>query len=73
MTTASGIAASCSVNGRVATFYASVSASFVIEQQGLPKIGAGVDGKGSTGGTWNGDSPKRRLDQLRKRHKKLGN
>ncbi|KAF7301436.1 PfkB domain-containing protein [Mycena indigotica] len=45
-------------NGNIlrATYYASVSASFVIEQQGLPKL--------SEAGDWNGDSPQRRLEQL---------
>ncbi|KAJ7507564.1 Ribokinase-like protein [Mycena galericulata] len=39
-----------------ATFYASVTASFIIEQEGLPTISV-------TNGTseWNGDTPKRRI------------
>ncbi|KAJ7937235.1 Ribokinase-like protein [Mycena leptocephala] len=45
-----------------ASFYASVSASFIIEQQGLPTISI-VNGATQ----WNGDDPQRRLDQLRKR------
>ncbi|KAJ7638633.1 Ribokinase-like protein [Roridomyces roridus] len=49
-------------NGDVykATFYASVSASFIIEQQGLPTV--------SSTDSWNGDSPRRRLDSLKARH-----
>ncbi|KAF8639802.1 hypothetical protein AX17_001061 [Amanita inopinata Kibby_2008] len=42
-----------------ATLYASVSASFIIEQEGLPVL--------SPEGTWNNDSPQRRLEVLRKR------
>lgn len=45
-----------------ATLHASISASFVIEQGGLPVISEGSAGK------WNGDNPFRRLDVLRKRH-----
>jgi len=46
----------------VATLYASVSASFVIEQEGLPLIEP-------DGGSWkwNGDFPQRRLLDLRNR------
>ncbi|KAJ7095176.1 Ribokinase-like protein [Mycena belliarum] len=51
-------------NGDVyqATFYASVAASFIIEQAGLPIV-AVTDG--ST--RWNGDNPERRLNELRTR------
>ncbi|KAF7355148.1 Ribokinase-like protein [Mycena sanguinolenta] len=51
-------------NGDVyqASFHASVAASFVIEQAGLPTISV-VDGTT----LWNGDSPQRRLDELKKR------
>nr|GAT53969.1 predicted protein [Mycena chlorophos] len=42
-----------------ATFHASVSASFVIEQPGLPNLTGEAE--------WNGDSPQRRLEQLRTR------
>ncbi|KAJ7276206.1 Ribokinase-like protein [Mycena haematopus] len=45
-----------------ASFHASVAASFVIEQYGLPTISVV---NGST--LWNGDSPQRRLDELQKR------
>lgn len=43
-----------------AVLYAAVSASFVIEQEGLPSMEPG-------GGSWNGDSPQRRLSDLRRR------
>ncbi|KAJ6516082.1 Ribokinase-like protein [Mycena sanguinolenta] len=51
-------------NGDVyqATFHASVTASFVIEQAGLPTISVV---NGTT--LWNGDSPQIRLDELKKR------
>ncbi|KAF9485382.1 Ribokinase-like protein [Pholiota conissans] len=45
-----------------ATLHATVSASFVIEQEGLPAFD-----KGSPA-AWNGDSPLRRLEELKKRH-----
>ncbi|KAJ7117412.1 Ribokinase-like protein [Mycena crocata] len=45
-----------------ATFYASVTASFIIEQEGLPAISIE---NGST--QWNGDTPQRRLDELKAR------
>ncbi|KAF5321091.1 hypothetical protein D9619_000958 [Psilocybe cf. subviscida] len=44
-----------------ATLYATVSASFVIEQEGLPSL------QSKDGETWNGDSPQWRLKLLRKR------
>ncbi|CCA67241.1 hypothetical protein PIIN_01074 [Serendipita indica DSM 11827] len=43
---------------RQAAIYASISASFVIEQHGLPTFKDGL---------WNGDSPERRLHSLRSR------
>ncbi|KAF8211324.1 Ribokinase-like protein [Mycena galopus ATCC 62051] len=45
-----------------ASFHASVAASFIIEQEGLPTISIA---NGPT--LWNGDSPQRRLDELKKR------
>ncbi|KAJ7667811.1 Ribokinase-like protein [Mycena polygramma] len=45
-----------------ASFHASVAASFIIEQEGLPTVSLV---NGST--QWNGDSPQRRLDELKKR------
>ncbi|KAF9221896.1 Ribokinase-like protein [Gyrodon lividus] len=50
-----------------ATLYASVSASFVIEQQGLPSLSVNA----KTGvEEWNNDSPQRRVDALRQHHSK---
>lgn len=46
-----------------ATLYAAVSASFTIEQEGLPKLANPAEGAES----WNDDSPKRRLEELRAR------
>jgi hypothetical protein len=48
-----------------ATLYASISASFVIEQEGLPVM------SGELAETWNGDDPFRRLDILRERHQPI--
>ncbi|KAJ7499142.1 Ribokinase-like protein [Mycena latifolia] len=45
-----------------ATYYASVAASFIIEQEGLPAISVV---NGST--RWNGDTPERRLNELKAR------
>ncbi|RDB23298.1 Uncharacterized protein C16C9.01c [Hypsizygus marmoreus] len=50
-----------------ATFYASVSASFTIEQQGLPT----VSGAEAEHPLWNGDFPLRRLQILKARHGEL--
>jgi len=48
-----------------AAFYATVSASFVIEQEGLPSISvASADGTVK----WNDDIPRRRLEELMARH-----
>ena len=49
-----------------ATYYASVSASFTIEQEGLPKISHSSDGSER----WNNDSPMRRLSVLQERHQR---
>lgn len=46
-----------------ASYYASVSASFIIEQNGLPKVSRG----GHEADLWNGDSPMRRLQELKTR------
>jgi len=48
-----------------ATFYASVSASFTIEQAGLPTLSRATN---SNTTQWNGDFPQRRLKELFKRH-----
>ncbi|GLB33586.1 putative pfkB family carbohydrate kinase [Lyophyllum shimeji] len=47
-----------------ATFYASASASFIVEQEGLPRLSR--DKQGHL--LWNGDLPQRRLDALVTRH-----
>ncbi|EIW61851.1 Ribokinase-like protein [Trametes versicolor FP-101664 SS1] len=55
---------------REATLYATVSASFVIEQEGLPRL-TQVDGDAADGRAraeqWNGDSPLRRVEELQRR------
>lgn len=48
-----------------ATLHASISASFVIEQEGLPVMSE------ESAGIWNGDDPFRRLDILRERHQPI--
>ncbi|KAF8351103.1 Ribokinase-like protein [Amanita rubescens] len=57
-----GLAAGLHLTGNIveATLYASVSASFVIEQEGLPMLSAKLEG------FWNNDSPHRRLEQMRR-------
>ncbi|KAJ7283869.1 Ribokinase-like protein [Mycena rebaudengoi] len=45
-----------------ATLYASVSASFIIEQEGLPSISVAAETT-----QWNGDTPERRLKELETR------
>jgi len=50
-----------------ATFYATVSAGFTIEQEGLPNLSVTTTA-GNLGEEWNGDSPQRRLKELRTRH-----
>jgi hypothetical protein len=47
--------------------YATVSASFIIEQEGLPAVTY------TPMEEWNGDQPLRRLDALRKRHENTAN
>jgi hypothetical protein len=49
----------------IAAFYASVSASFTIEQAGIPTISSS-DVQGPA--LWNDDLPERRLQALRARH-----
>lgn len=61
-----GLAAGLSItNGNVyeATLYASVSASFTVQQLGLPHLTVSSDGVEE----WNQDSPHRRLEVLRQR------
>ncbi|KAK2459840.1 hypothetical protein APHAL10511_008161 [Amanita phalloides] len=61
-----GLAAGFILTGNMveATLYASVSASFAIEQEGLPDL--------SSDGLWNNDSPQQRLKLLRERMKPSG-
>jgi len=47
--------------------YATVSASFIIEQEGLPAVTY------TPTEAWNGNQPFRRLDALRKRHENTAN
>lgn len=47
----------------LATLYASVSASFTVQQLGLPHLTVSSDGVEE----WNQDSPHRRLEVLRQR------
>ncbi|KDQ64817.1 hypothetical protein JAAARDRAFT_64637 [Jaapia argillacea MUCL 33604] len=50
-----------------AVLYATVSASFTIEQEGLPHM-TRADNNGEAVELWNGDSPERRLGELVERH-----
>lgn len=50
-------------NVRPAVYYASVSASFVIQQLGLPRLTISSKGKEE----WKGDDPYKRLAELRER------
>ncbi|KAI0663092.1 Ribokinase-like protein [Cubamyces menziesii] len=56
-------------NGDVpeATLYATVSASFTIEQEGLPRLTRTKDANSAEVELWNGDSPERRLKELQDR------
>ncbi|CDO74016.1 hypothetical protein BN946_scf185043.g65 [Trametes cinnabarina] len=54
-------------NVREATLYATVSASFTIEQEGLPRFTLATDANGHQTELWNGDSPQRRLEELQER------
>jgi hypothetical protein len=47
--------------------FGTVSASFIIEQEGLPAM------THTPTEEWNGDQPLRRLDALRKRHENISN
>ncbi|KAL4241454.1 hypothetical protein ABKN59_000240 [Abortiporus biennis] len=48
-----------------AIYYATVSASFIIQQEGLPKLSNTVDQDGHQVELWNHDSPERRLDVVK--------
>ncbi|KAI0824594.1 Ribokinase-like protein [Trametes gibbosa] len=52
---------------REATLYATISASFTIEQEGLPRLTQGTNEDGRQVERWNEDSPERRLKELRHR------
>ncbi|TFK93922.1 Ribokinase-like protein [Polyporus arcularius HHB13444] len=52
---------------REATAYATVSASFTIEQEGLPHLSQVLDENGQALEVWNGESPHRRLQVLHDR------
>lgn len=54
----------CGGDVYAATCYASVSASFIIQQFGLPQMEVTKDG----GTLWNGESPEHRLAELHRRH-----
>jgi len=64
-----GLAAGMIISGDMyqAVLYATVSASFIIEQEGLPAVTY------TPMEEWNGDQPLRRLDALRKRHENTAN
>lgn len=51
----------------VAALYGTVSASFTIEQAGLPQLTETKIESGNTVEQWNGDSPHRRLRELQER------
>ncbi|KAI0721829.1 Ribokinase-like protein [Cerioporus squamosus] len=52
---------------REATLFATVSASYTIEQEGLPRLSQVSNENGDVSEVWNGDSPHRRLQVLRDR------
>ncbi|KAI0771913.1 Ribokinase-like protein [Trametes elegans] len=52
---------------REATLFATVSASFTIEQEGLPHLTRATSEDGRQEELWNGDSPLRRLRELQSR------
>jgi len=63
-----GLAAGLSFSGGdvyEAALYATISASFVIEQKGLPHFSRKSDLDGQTDELWNGERPKDRLNRLR--------
>jgi len=55
-----------------ATYYATVSAGFIIEQEGLPNLSLKTMA-GNSVEEWNGDSAQRRLEELRTRHRRNEN
>lgn len=55
------------MESHVATLYATVSASFTIEQAGLPHLTQILDETGKLVERWNGGSPRQRLQELQNR------
>lgn len=55
----------------IATLFAAVSASFAIEQGGLPVMTSNIQDPDAP--SWNGDSPMRRLEKLRERLRNRNN
>ncbi|KAH9951812.1 Ribokinase-like protein [Amylocystis lapponica] len=53
------------------TLYATVSASFIVEQEGLPILTYKTINSGEVIEEWNGDSPERRLKELHRRMQKV--
>ncbi|KZT12947.1 Ribokinase-like protein [Laetiporus sulphureus 93-53] len=53
-----------------AALYGTVSASFIIEQEGLPQLRKITDDNGRTVELWNGDTPTRRLEKLANRSRR---
>ncbi|OBZ76786.1 Uncharacterized protein C16C9.01c [Grifola frondosa] len=54
-----------------ATLYATVSASFTIEQEGLPRLSRDLGVDGEVTERWNGDLPRVRFEELQRRLAKL--
>jgi len=52
-----------------ATLYATISAAFTVEQEGLPELSL-TTAASNLVEEWNGDSPQRRLERLRTRHER---
>ena len=51
----------------LAAMYGSVSASYIIEQQGLPNLTRQYSENGGVTELWNGDSPTQRLEELERK------
>jgi hypothetical protein len=51
-------------NYNIAALYGTVSAAYIIEQEGLPKLS-----RANSEEIWNGDSPRIRLENIRERSK----
>jgi len=57
----------CNRNLLEASLYATVSASYAIEQYGLPRLNSQISSDGSVVELWNGDKPSSRLQRLKER------